>query len=224
MGNPFSKGGFFTKLVEAVPGGGFITAPFHALHGNMEEATKAAMKAVTSSISVLPVPGVSTVISNLTKDAMKELLKPPRTGGPPINGRLRSAVDAADEAKKAGDNEKAARIIVEEGRRCVADNAKALSAEAGGRRRVRSFHGTYLRGTPDDRADFVPVPREWECWYIEDWKGKVALKAIHSPGRFLRAYGNGHVGVAPHHPNDCEEELWTPLQVCFFVKLPVYNK
>ncbi|PAV83062.1 hypothetical protein WR25_02593 isoform C [Diploscapter pachys] len=143
---------------------------------------------------------------------MKELLKPPRTGGPPINGRLRSAVDAADEAKKAGDNEKAARIIVEEGRRCVADNAKALSAEAGGRRRVRSFHGTYLRGTPDDRADFVPVPREWECWYIEDWKGKVALKAIHSPGRFLRAYGNGHVGVAPHHPNDCEEELWTPLQ------------
>uniref|UniRef100_A0AC34RTF4 Uncharacterized protein n=1 Tax=Panagrolaimus sp. JU765 TaxID=591449 RepID=A0AC34RTF4_9BILA len=43
MGNPFSKDGVITKVTEALPGGGFITAPVHAAAGNPYHAAQAAI-------------------------------------------------------------------------------------------------------------------------------------------------------------------------------------
>ena len=51
MGAAVSKDGVLTKVVEAVPGGGLITAPFHAAAGNTQHATSAAVNGVVSATS-----------------------------------------------------------------------------------------------------------------------------------------------------------------------------
>uniref|UniRef100_A0A8R1HMG7 Uncharacterized protein n=1 Tax=Caenorhabditis japonica TaxID=281687 RepID=A0A8R1HMG7_CAEJA len=42
MGEAVSKDGVVTQVVEALPGGGLFTAPFHAAAGNSKHAVKAA--------------------------------------------------------------------------------------------------------------------------------------------------------------------------------------
>jgi hypothetical protein len=44
MGNAFDKDGDGTKIIEAIPGGGYVTAPFHGAAGNSEHAAAAVMK------------------------------------------------------------------------------------------------------------------------------------------------------------------------------------
>jgi len=66
-----------------------------------------------------------------------------------------------------------------------------LAAEAGGKRRLRTTHNTYLRAYPDTKIDTTVNKKTWECFYIEHHQGgKVALKAYHSPGRFVQAREN----------------------------------
>uniref|UniRef100_A0A7E4UNX8 EIF2A domain-containing protein n=1 Tax=Panagrellus redivivus TaxID=6233 RepID=A0A7E4UNX8_PANRE len=92
------------------------------------------------------------------------------------------------------------------------DHARQLSAESSGKKRIKSIHGTYLRGQKyEDGVDFVPAPpREWENWYIVDWEGKVAFKAIHIPKRFIRADPEGNVDLLFTHPQAWE--LWAPIK------------
>jgi hypothetical protein len=54
----FSKDGFFTKAVEFLPGGGLITAPFHAAAGNGVHASKAAVKGTFGLASTIAGGGV----------------------------------------------------------------------------------------------------------------------------------------------------------------------
>uniref|UniRef100_A0A7E4VQ92 Ricin B-type lectin domain-containing protein n=1 Tax=Panagrellus redivivus TaxID=6233 RepID=A0A7E4VQ92_PANRE len=56
------------------------------------------------------------------------------------------------------------------------------------------------------------LPKAWERWYIEDWHGKVVFKAIHSPGRFLRALPDGSVDLVLSHPKDKPEQQWLPFK------------
>ncbi|GMR38234.1 hypothetical protein PMAYCL1PPCAC_08429, partial [Pristionchus mayeri] len=91
----------------------------------------------------------------------------------------------------------------------------ALSAAASGRRILKSHYNTFLRAIePDWKVDTVKrPPKEWENWYIEDWRGKVALKgrgAPNKPGQFLRSNSDGSVDLTGAHPKDCPGALWKP--------------
>ena len=79
----------------------------------------------------------------------------------------------------------------------------------GGRRSLKSFHGTWLRAYPDWKVDMAPSPQKWEHWNIEDWGGKAVFKAIHSPNRFLRAYPDGQVDLADRPQ---AWETWKPFK------------
>jgi hypothetical protein len=84
--------------------------------------------------------------------------------------------------------------ILDEGVKArLAASSAALSAESGGKKCLRSVHGTYLRAYDREwKVDMSPNKKAWEQWYVEDWKGRVVFKAIHSPGRFL----------CPHPPGE----------------------
>lgn len=87
-------------------------------------------------------------------------------------------------------------------------NNTRRSAESGGRRILKSVHGTYLRAYNTDwKVDMAPKAQAWEHWYVEDWGGRVVFKASHSPGRYLRAYPNSTVDLAARPQ---KWETWTP--------------
>ena len=91
------------------------------------------------------------------------------------------------------------------------DNSHQLSAESSGRRCLKSIHGTFLRAYDSDwKVDMAPGSEgAWEHWYVEDWRGKVVFKAIHSPGRFLRAHPDGRVDLVDR-PRSWE--TWEPFK------------
>uniref|UniRef100_H2XD40 Uncharacterized protein n=1 Tax=Caenorhabditis japonica TaxID=281687 RepID=H2XD40_CAEJA len=66
MGQAVSKDGGLTKAVEAFPGGGLFTAPFHQAAGNTEHAAKAmALGAGTVAAAALGGPiGAAVVGAN----------------------------------------------------------------------------------------------------------------------------------------------------------------
>lgn len=74
----------------------------------------------------------------------------------------------------------------------IAESTKQLSAESGGRRCLKSVHGTYLRAIePKWKVDFVDkAPAEWEQWFIEDWKGSVRLIIMFSRKKFVLKYSH----------------------------------
>ncbi|KAF8359630.1 hypothetical protein PRIPAC_94625, partial [Pristionchus pacificus] len=95
------------------------------------------------------------------------------------------------------------------------ETARTLSYHSAGCRTITSIYdGSYLPANePAWTADFMAKsPREWEHWYIEDWKGgKVVLKGRggpKKPGQFLRAYSNGHVDLTGKHPKDERLAIW----------------
>uniref|UniRef100_A0AC34RNZ9 Uncharacterized protein n=1 Tax=Panagrolaimus sp. JU765 TaxID=591449 RepID=A0AC34RNZ9_9BILA len=62
MVNPFSKDGVFTKITEALPGGGYITAPVHAAAGNPYHAAQACIAGFGTLAAVPFGPVASTVV------------------------------------------------------------------------------------------------------------------------------------------------------------------
>jgi hypothetical protein len=52
MGDAVSKNGWLTQVVEVIPGGGLITAPFHFMGGNVKEGAKALVKGTISVTTV----------------------------------------------------------------------------------------------------------------------------------------------------------------------------
>uniref|UniRef100_A0A8R1IMD2 Uncharacterized protein n=1 Tax=Caenorhabditis japonica TaxID=281687 RepID=A0A8R1IMD2_CAEJA len=110
-----------------------------------------------------------------------------------------------------GNNDRAATIIAKQK---LLESTKQLSGAAGGRRMLKSVHGTYIRAYDSEwKVDLMRGdPREWEHWFVEDWGGKVVFKAIHSPGRFLRALPCGKVDLVPTHPHFCPELIWKPFR------------
>uniref|UniRef100_A0A8R1IMA8 Uncharacterized protein n=2 Tax=Caenorhabditis japonica TaxID=281687 RepID=A0A8R1IMA8_CAEJA len=66
MGDAVSKDGALTKVVEALPGGGLITAPFHELAGNSDHAAKAVASGVgTAAAAALGGPiGAAAIGAN----------------------------------------------------------------------------------------------------------------------------------------------------------------
>uniref|UniRef100_A0A914CRZ1 Uncharacterized protein n=1 Tax=Acrobeloides nanus TaxID=290746 RepID=A0A914CRZ1_9BILA len=93
----------------------------------------------------------------------------------------------------------------------IADNSNQLSAQSGGRRCLKSIHGTLLRAYDSEwKMDMASgEAKDWEHWYVEDWGGKVVFKAIHSPGRFLRGHPDGRVDLVDR-PKDWE--TWKPFK------------
>uniref|UniRef100_A0AC34RT93 Uncharacterized protein n=1 Tax=Panagrolaimus sp. JU765 TaxID=591449 RepID=A0AC34RT93_9BILA len=114
-------------------------------------------------------------------------------------------------AAKTGNYNRATEILLQAGSDKIADNSRQLSAESGGRRCLKSVHGTYLRAYDREwKADMASGPaKEWERWYVEDWGGKVVFKAIHSPGRFLRAHPDGRVDLVDRPQ---AWETWKPFK------------
>ena len=53
MGDAFSKDGIVTNIVEAIPGGGILTAPVHAIAGNGERAGEALIASVAAGAGVV---------------------------------------------------------------------------------------------------------------------------------------------------------------------------
>ncbi|CAI5450398.1 unnamed protein product [Caenorhabditis angaria] len=124
------------------------------------------------------------------------------------------AKNEAIAAFKNGNYDRAATILVEAARQKLRESSSELSGASGGRRMIKSEHGTYMRAYDQEwKVDLMHgEPRDWEHWYIEDWVGKVVFKAIHCPGRFLRACSNGNVDLVGSHPNDCRETFWKPFK------------
>ena len=113
-------------------------------------------------------------------------------------------------ATHSGNFEQAAHLLLQAGSEKIADNSREFSGEAGGRRSLKSVHGTFLRAHDSEwKVDMVPTRQAWENWYIEDWGGKVVFKAIHTPGRFLRAHPDGGVDLVDR-PQDWE--TWKPFK------------
>ncbi|GMT16027.1 hypothetical protein PFISCL1PPCAC_7324, partial [Pristionchus fissidentatus] len=74
-----------------------------------------------------------------------------------------------------------------------------------GIRAVRTEFGTYLGVSGEWGVCQAPLKYQWT---IEDHNGKVALKTMHSDGRWLRQYDDVHVELQVH----CLAcELWTPV-------------
>ncbi|GMR62482.1 hypothetical protein PMAYCL1PPCAC_32677 [Pristionchus mayeri] len=78
-----------------------------------------------------------------------------------------------------------------------------------GQRTLQSFFGTYLRAYKTSfSADLMSgQPFSWEHWFIDEHHGKVALRAIHSPARYLRANRDGTVDL---NNRTSDWEMWTP--------------
>uniref|UniRef100_A0AC34RNY6 Uncharacterized protein n=1 Tax=Panagrolaimus sp. JU765 TaxID=591449 RepID=A0AC34RNY6_9BILA len=297
MGNGFGKNGVITKIVEALPGGGFITAPVHAAAGNSTHAARAAI-AGFGTIAALPLgPTASTIAgagfaalskifdqmgldddkkqesvaaaksgdynraSEILLEAASDKIADNSRGGfitAPVHAAAGNPIHAAQAAiagfgtiaaaplgptasiiagagtaglsgifdqmgldddkkkesvaaAKTGNYNRATEILLKAGSDKIADNSRQLSAESGGRRSLKSVHGTYLRAYDREwKADLTSgPPREWERWYVEDWGGKVVFKAIHNPGRFLRAHPDGRVDLVDR-PQDWE--TWKPFK------------
>jgi len=202
MGNPFSKDGVITKITEAIPGGGFITAPIHAAAGNPIHAAQAA------------VAGFGTLAATVAGGPVGSIIAAAGTVGlSSIFNEMGLNDDKKNEsvlAVSTGDYNRAAEILLEAGTERIADNSRELSAESGGRRCLKSVHGTYLRAHNDEwKVDMVNQREAWENWYVEDWGGKVVFKAIHSPGRFLRAHPDKRVDLVDRPQ---AWETWKPFK------------
>jgi hypothetical protein len=202
MGNPFSKDGIVTKVVESLPGGGFITAPIHAAAGNAVHAAQAA------------IAGFGTLAATVTTGPVGGIIAGAGTAGlsavfDEVGLNDDKKVEAV-QAASTGNYNHAAEVLLQAGSDKIADNSRQLSAESGGRRCLKSIHGTFLRAHDSEwKVDLVPNRREWENWYVEDWGGKVVFKAIHSPGRFLRAHPDGRVDLVDRPQ---AWETWKPFK------------
>ncbi|CAO4377232.1 unnamed protein product [Caenorhabditis nigoni] len=113
-----------------------------------------------------------------------------------------------------GNLDRCATILTEAAKQKLRESTRELSGDAGGKRMIKSDHGTYLRAYDGEwKVDLMRGnPQAWEHWYVEDWGCKVVFKAIHSPGRFLRALPCGNVDLVPTHPNECTALLWRPFK------------
>uniref|UniRef100_A0A8R1IEK9 Uncharacterized protein n=1 Tax=Caenorhabditis japonica TaxID=281687 RepID=A0A8R1IEK9_CAEJA len=109
---------------------------------------------------------------------------------------------------------RAATILTLSAKQKLLESTNELSAAAGGKRMLKSNHGTYIRAYGRKRkVDLMRgEPRESEHWYVEDWRGKVVFKSTHSPGRFLRALPSGKVDLVPTHPHNCPALMWKPFR------------
>ncbi|CAJ0564147.1 unnamed protein product, partial [Mesorhabditis spiculigera] len=113
-----------------------------------------------------------------------------------------------------GHHDRAATILVAAAEQKLRESTRELSGQAGGKRMLKSEHGTFMRAYDGEwKVDLMRgEPRDWEHWYVEDWGSKVVFKAIHSPGRFLRARADGKVDLVPTHPNECPASKWKPFK------------
>ena len=200
MGNPFSKDGAITKITEAIPGGGWITAPIHAAAGNPIHAAQAAIAGFDTVASTVALGPVGAIVANAGNAGLSSIfdelgLNDDKKEVCVQAARIGDQNEAGGQQNKATDNyNRAAEVLLQAGTEKISENCRQLSAESGGRRCLKSsIHGTFLRAYDSDwRVDMACGPaKAWEHWYVEDWKGKVVFKAIHSPGRFLRAHSDG---------------------------------
>ena len=207
MGNPFSKDGVITKIVEIIPGGGILTAPVHLAAGNMKHAVQAVVGGV-ASVATLPLGPVVSVATAAAVAGGSALLD--NIGVDEKFNRVEVAEMKSSyiEQHDQGDHEGAGRAMLDGLVAAMLAAASTLSAESGGQRCLRSVHGTYLRAYESEwKADLAPSRQAWEQWYVEDWGGKVVFKAIHSPGRFLSANLDGSVTLVDR-PQAWEQ--WAP--------------
>lgn len=177
--------------METVAGGGCFTAPFHAAAGNREHASRAAAFGLSKLAGAATTEAAGAIVEVLGLNGTKEIRLSDSMAQPGGN----SEGDREDQDLPQGKQDK------------TPENACQLSAESGGRRLLRSIHGTYLRAHKVEwKVDMAPQAGSWEQWYIEDWGGKVVLKAIHSPGRFLRAFPDGAIDLMDR------PETWIPFK------------
>ncbi|GMR56820.1 hypothetical protein PMAYCL1PPCAC_27015, partial [Pristionchus mayeri] len=127
------------------------------------------------------------------------------------SGKKQSAVCAA----RNGDATRAGQIMLEAGREKMRESTRKLSADAGGRKNLKSVHGSFV-SAPEPGTEVRLAhgsAGNLENWFIEDWGGKVVLKAqggLDKPGRFLQAHANGRVDLSYKNPNDCVNQMWKP--------------
>ena len=194
--NPFSKNGILTKITESLPGGGWITAPIHAAAGNTGHAVQAAVAGFGTMAGLVaggPVGaaiagGTSAVLSGVVSEFIDD--QGPQKVAEGLVAKTGSAgvdrifnewqldggkKEEAVRASNAGNAYRAGEVLLEAGQKKIAESTRELSGQAGGRKILKSVHGTYLRAVePEWRVDLVrTAPREWEHWYIEDWGGQV---------------------------------------------------
>uniref|UniRef100_A0AC34RKF5 Uncharacterized protein n=1 Tax=Panagrolaimus sp. JU765 TaxID=591449 RepID=A0AC34RKF5_9BILA len=201
MGNIFSKDGMGTKIIEALPGGGYFTAIFHAAAGNAVHAVQAAI-AGFGTLAALTLGPVASAIAAAGTASLSAIFEQMGLS----DDKKQEAITAAENGKY----DRAAEILVKAGSEKVAENSRQLSAESGGFRCLKSVHGTYLCAYDRKwKVGMVPGPaRKREKWYVKDWGGKVVFKAIHLR-RFLSAHEDGHVHLVDRPQ---AWETWSPFK------------
>ena len=170
-----------------------MTAPFHAAAGNNQHAVQAAVSGfgtmagfvVGGPAGAYAAGGTQAILSGVVSDYVQPEKVVERVVANTGSAQIARVFDEShlnqqkkEEAlrkKRKNDNMEAARILLKAMFEKVRKNARDLSAEAGGRRILKSVHGTFLRAVePEWRVDMVrSAPREWEHWYLEDWGGQV---------------------------------------------------
>uniref|UniRef100_A0AC34RNZ2 Uncharacterized protein n=1 Tax=Panagrolaimus sp. JU765 TaxID=591449 RepID=A0AC34RNZ2_9BILA len=188
MGNIFSKDGMGTKIIEALPGGGYFTAIFHAAAGNAVHAVQAAI-AGFGTLAALTLGPVASAIAAAGTASLSAIFD-----------QMGLSDDKKQEAIIAAENGKydRAEILIKAGSEKVAENSRQLSTKSGELRCFKSVHGTYLRA----------YDRKWKVGMVPDWGGKVVFKAIHLR-RFLSAHEDGHVVLVDRSQ---AWETWSPFK------------
>ncbi|GMR56819.1 hypothetical protein PMAYCL1PPCAC_27014, partial [Pristionchus mayeri] len=129
------------------------------------------------------------------------------------SGKKQSAFSAA----RNGDATRAGQIMLEAGREKMRESTRKLSADAGGRKSLKSVHGSFVNA-PEPGTEVRLAhgsAGHLANWYIEDWGAKVVLKARggpNKPGRFLQAHANGRVDLSYKNPHDWVNQMWKPFQ------------
>ncbi|CAF3110692.1 unnamed protein product [Rotaria sp. Silwood2] len=160
MGNPLSKDGVITKMTEVVPGGGFITAPFHAAAGNSVHAVQAAIGGF-ASVAALPFGPVAATLVAAGGVALSAI--------PPELGMSDDKVLQVQQKSSQGDLSGASEVILQWSADKIMETSGKLAAEAGGKRCFRTYHNTYIRAYADEwKVDCASQRQAWEQFYIED--------------------------------------------------------
>lgn len=191
MGHAFSKDGAVTKVVEAIPGGGWITAPIHAAAGNGKHAGRAAIAGfITAGATVIGGPVAGATIGASGAALSTTLNRKRRSGDEKI-----SAIQAAKAAKYS----LAALFLLLAGSINLTENA--------GQPPQLGSPSILKLCDPDGKVKMAPRTTDWEQWCIKDWSGNVVFR--NSLGLFLRAQEDGSVDLADR---PALSERWIPVK------------
>lgn len=219
MGNPFSKDGAVTRLVEAIPVvGPAVTAPVHAAAGNAAHAARNMVASFSGGVAALVGGPLAAFGANAAVIGVDELFKATNiSDGSRQEEKImtRAFIQAVNSNERPEVRERAKEEFKQRANAAQGNLSHVLAAA--GLRPLRTAHGYYVCATPQrtfERRN--SVQGDWERFSIENHHakspGKVAIKAMHGPtmpGLFFSGQADRQVTLQPHLQ---DWEYWTPFR------------